>query len=204
MDENIIAKEINEENFKSAIEVYTEAFTDDPLHIYLFPELEERIRITGLFYEMMVNEFVYGLNLQFRGVYENDELAAALIYARPDAYEWNENMMNIVMEMRREAKNDKVNYVSEYTMKANNFKPREKHFYLNELAVRKKHRRKGYAKMLIANAENDAKNFPGAKIMGLDTSNKINVDIYRRLGFNIYKEFPFRSLKGYVMRKSIN
>ena len=121
-----------------------------------------------------------------------------------DTYEWNEDMMNVVMEMRHEAKNDKVNYVSEYTMKANNFKPREKHFYLNELAVGKAHRKKGYARMLIEYAEADAKNFPEAKIMGLDTSNRINVDIYRKLKFNIYKEFPFRSLKGYVMRKSIN
>jgi len=202
MDE--IVRKIPDEDFKSAIEIYTEAFTDDPLHVYLFPETEERIRITRLFYKMMVNEFVYGLNLQLRGVYENDVLTAALIYARPDTYEWNEDMMNVVMEMRHEAKNDKVNYVSEYTMKANNFKPREKHFYLNELAVGKTHRKKGYARMLIEYAEADAKNFPEAKIMGLDTSNRINVDIYRKLKFNIYKEFPFRSLKGYVMRKSIN
>jgi ribosomal protein S18 acetylase RimI-like enzyme len=204
MDENILVKKIKEEDFKAAIEVYTEAFTDDPLHVYLFPDLEERIRITGLFYEMMVNEFVFGLNLQFKGAYENDVLTAALIYARPDATEWNEDMMNIVMEMRSKAKNEKVNFVSEYTMKANNFKPREKHIYLNELAVGKKHRGKGFARMLIAEAEKDAKNFPETKVMGLDTSNKANVDIYRKLGFNIYKEFPFRGLKGYVMRKSIN
>ena len=204
MDENVLVRKIPEEDFKTAVEIYTEAFTDDPLHIYLFPELEERFRITGLFYKMMVNEFVYGLNLQFKGVYENNELTAALMYARPDSTEWNEDMMNIVMEMRREADNDKVNYVSEYTMKASNFKPKEKHFYLNELAVGKNHRKKGFAKMLIEYAEKDAKNFPEAKIMCLDTSNKINVEIYRKLMFNIYKEFPFRSLKGYVMRKSLN
>jgi ribosomal protein S18 acetylase RimI-like enzyme len=204
MDENIIVKKITEEDFKAAIEIYTEAFTNDPLHVYLFPELEERIRITRLFYEMVVNEFVYGMNLQFRGVYENNKLAAALIYTRPDSTEWDEEMMNIVIEMRRAAKNDKVNFVSEYTMKASNFKPREKHFYLNELAVRKKHRGKGFARMLIAEAEYGAVNFPEVKIMGLDTSNKTNVDIYKRIGFSVYKEFPFRTLKGYVMRKSIN
>ncbi len=200
----LIVKKITEVDFKAAIEVYTEAFTDDPLHVYLFPELEERIRITKLFYEMVVNEFVYGLNLQFKGVYVNNILAAVLIYARPDSTEWNEEMMNVVIDMRRKAKNDKVNFVSEYTMKANNFKPREKHFYLNELAVGKKHRGKGFARMLIAEAEKDAKNFPEVKIMGLDTSNKANVDIYKKIGFDVFKEFPFRSLKGYVMRKSIN
>jgi len=204
MDYTVEVRKITEDSFSAAIEVYTEAFTDDPLHVYLFPDAEERERITNLFYEMMVNEFVYGLNLQFRGVFEDNAIAAALIYARPDSTEWNEDMMNIVMEMRTKAKNEKVNFVSEYTMKANNFKPREKHIYLNELAVGKKHRGKGYARLLIAEAEKDAKNFPEAKVMGLDTSNKANVDIYRKLGFNIYKEFPFRGLKGYVMRKSIN
>ena len=204
MDNIVEVRKITEDSFSAAIEVYTEAFTDDPLHVYLFPDAEERERITNLFYEMMVNEFVYGLNLQFRGVFEDNAIAAALIYARPDSTEWNEDMMNIVMEMRTKAKNEKVNFVSEYTMKANNFKPREKHIYLNELAVGKKHRGKGYARLLIAEAEKDAKNFPEAKVMGLDTSNKANVDIYRKLGFNIYKEFPFRGLKGYVMRKSIN
>lgn len=204
MDKIVEVRKILEADFNAAIEVYTEAFTEDPLHVYLFPEVEERKRITRLFYEMMVNEFVYGLNLQFRGVYEDNILTAALIYSRPDSNEWNEDMMNIVMEMRSKAKNEKVNFVSEYTMKANNFKPREKHIYLNELAVAKKHRGKGFAKLLITNAVTDAVNFPEVKIMGLDTSNKANVDIYRKIGFNIYKEFPFRGLKGYVMRKSIN
>lgn len=204
MDEDILVKKITEEDFKAAIDVYTEAFTDDPLHVYLFPEFEERVRITKLFYEMVVNNFVYGLNLQIKGVYENNILAAVLIYSRPDSTDWNKDMMNVVIEMRREARNEKVNYVSEYTLKANNFKPREKHFYLNELAVGKKHRGKGFARTLINEAEKDASNFPEVKIMGLDTSNKTNVDIYKKIGFEVYKEFPFRSLKGYVMRKSIN
>jgi len=204
MDEDILVKKITEEDFKAAIEVYTEAFTDDPLHVYLFPEFEERVRITKLFYEMVVNNFVYGLNLQIKGVYENNILAAVLIYSRPDSTDWNKDMMNVVIEMRREAKNEKVNYVSDYTLKANDFKPREKHFYLNELAVGKKHRGKGFARTLINEAEKDASNFPEVKIMGLDTSNKTNVDIYKKIGFEVYKEFPFRSLKGYVMRKSIN
>ena len=204
MDNIVEVRKITDKDFDAAIEVYTEAFTEDPLHVYLFPEVEERERITRLFYEMMVNEFVYGLNLQFRGVYEDDILTAALMYTRPDSNEWSEDMMNIVMEMRSKAKNEKVNFVSEYTMKANNFKPREKHIYLNELATGKKHRGKGFARMLISSAVSDAANFPEAKIMGLDTSNKATVDIYRKIGFNIYKEFPFRGLKGYVMRKSIN
>lgn len=204
MDEDIIVKKISEKDFKASIDVYSEAFTDDPLHVYLFPDFEERLRITKLFYEMVVNNFVYGLNLQIIGVYDNNILAGVLIYSRPDSTEWNEEMMNVVIEMRRKAKNEKVNYVSEYTLKANNFKPREKHFYLNELAVGKKHRGKGFARMLIAEAEKDAKNFPEVKIMGLDTSNKANVDIYKKIGFDVFKEFPFRSLKGYVMRKPVN
>lgn len=204
MDDNILIKKIPKEDFKDAIDIYTEAFSDDPLHISLFSELKERIRITKLFYKMMVNEFVEGLNLRFKGVYENDELAAALIYATPDAYEWNEEMMNVVMKMRSKAKNDNVSLVSEYTMKANNFKPKEKHFYLNELAVGLDYRGKGYAKMLIADAENDAINFPEVKIIGLDTSNPVNVEIYKKLGYSVYKEFPFHGLRGYVMRKSLN
>jgi len=203
MDDNILIKKIPEVDFKDAIDVYTEAFSDDPLHISLFPELKERIRITKLFYKMMVNKFVEGLNLQFNGVYENDVLTAALIYARPDAYEWNEGMMNVVMKMRAKAKNDKVGIVSEYTMKANNFKPKEKHFYLNELAVGLDHRGKGFAKMLMADAENDAANFPEVKIAGLDTSNPVNVEIYKKLGYSVYKEFPFHGVRGYVMRKSL-
>lgn len=204
MESEIRIIKIPKQDFESAIDIYTEAFTDDPLHVYLFPEFEERKRLTRLFYEMVVNNFVNGMNLQMKGVYENKLLAACLIYARPDALEWNDEMMNAVIEMRAKAKNEKVNSVGDYTMEASIYKPKEKHFYLNELAVGKNHRGKGFARLLIEEAEEDAKNFSDVKIMGLDTSNKTNVEIYKKIGFQLYKEFPFLSLTGYVMRKSIN
>ena len=196
--------DIPETDYNDAIEVYTEAFSDDPLHIKLFPEIDERNRITRLFYEMMVREFVKGLNLQMKGVYENNILAAALIYSRPDAYNWNDDMMNIIIDMRKKANNENVNFVSEYTIKANEYKPKEEHIYLNELAVGKNFRGRGYAKMLISDAEKDAVNFPGVGIIGLDTSNPLNSIIYKKLGYSIYKEFPFYGLRGYVMRKNLN
>lgn len=203
MNYNVDVRKIQVKDFLPAIDVYTEAFSEDPLHILLFPELDERIRITKLFYEMMVNEFVHGLNLQLMGVYENNVLAAAIIYSRPDSYDWNDDMMKIVIEMRKKADNDNVSFVSEYTIKANEYKPQEKHFYINELAVGKNHRGKGYAKMLITCTENDAVNFPDVKLIGLDTSNPVNVEIYKKLGYTIFMEFPFYKLNGYVMRKTL-
>lgn len=203
MTENIIVRNITQDNLEEAVEIFTEGFSDDPLHLFLFPEYEERVKITRCIYEMMVYDIVPGLNLQLKGLFFNDVLAGCLIYTRPDAFEWNDKLMESVMRMRLKAGNPNVNKIGEYAMKVGLMKPKEKHIYLNELSVKRAFRRKGFAKMLIMNAEMDANAFPEVQIIALDTTNYLNIEIYKKIGYNVFEEFNVLGLKVYMMRKKI-
>ena len=203
MTENIIIKNITQEHYKEAIEIFTEGFSDDPLHIILFPDYKERVKVTRCIYEMMVYDIVPGLNLQLKGLFVNDVLSACLIYTRPDSFDWNDSLMEVVMRMRLKADNPKVNEIGEYAIKVGQIKPQEKHIYLNELSVKKLYRRKGFAKMLIENAEMDVDKFPEVQIIALDTTNTLNVEIYKKIGYNVSIVFHFSGLKCYLMNKQV-
>lgn len=203
MRNSIQIKRIEEEDYGDAVNIFTEGFTDDPLHLYLFPENKERERVTRNIYEMMVYDIVPGLNLQLIGLYYNNRISGCLIYSRPDANEWDDRMMEAVKRMRAKAGSPNVKYIGEYAMKTASLKPKETHFYLNELAVKQIFRRKGFARILIESAEKDANNFPVVKIIGLDTTNNLNVEIYKKIGYNMFHEFRFMELTGYMMIKEI-
>lgn len=203
MGNSIQIKIIEAEDFEDAVNVFTEGFIDDPLHLLLFPEYKERERVTRCIYEMMVHDIVPGLNLKLIGLYFDNQMAGCLIYTRPDAKEWDGSMMEAVTRMRTKAESSNIKYIGEYAMMTTALKPKEKHIYLNELSVRKQFRRKGFARMLIESAEKDALNFPGVKITGLDTTKNLNVEIYKKIGYNVFHEFDFMDLKGYMMIKNI-
>ncbi len=203
MIDKIIINNIHSDILNDAVDIFTEGFIDDPLHIHLFPDSEERIKVTRCIYEMMVYDITSGMNLQLKGLFCNDVLAGCLIYTRPDAFEWNDSMMEAVKRMRLKADNPKVNEIGEYAMILGLKKPKEKHIYLNELSVKKSYRGKGFAKMLIKNAEMDTISFPEIKMICLDTTNYLNVEIYKKIGYNVFLEFDFSGLKGFMMRKYI-
>ena len=203
MENNIQIKKIGKEDLAAAVEILTEGFVDDPLHLNLFPEIKERERVTRCIYEMMVYDIVPGLNLQLNGLYFKNQIAGCLIYTTPDSNEWHEGMMEAVTEMITKADSPNIKYIGEYAMKTSALKPKETHFYLNELSVRKQFRRKGIARMLIDSAEKDAINFPEVKIIGLDTTNYLNVEIYKKIGYNVFHEFNFMDLTGNIMIKEV-
>lgn len=203
MKDIIIINEIHSEHFNDAVEIFTEGFSSDPLHLHLFPDYDERLKVTRCIYEMMVYDIVPGLNLRLKGIYCNGSLCCCLIYTRPDSYEWNESMMDAVNKMREKANNSRVKSIGEYAMLVGHKKPKEDHVYLNELSVRKGCRRKGYARMLIENAEKDITYFPKTELIALDTTNYLNVEIYKKIGYNVIEEFNFSGVNCFLMRKKI-
>ncbi len=57
--------------------------------------------------------------------------------------------------------------------------------------------------MLLESAEEDAVMFPDIKKIVLDTTNILNVEIYKKIGYNVFHEFNFLGLTGYSMVKEI-
>ncbi len=203
MENSILIRSLEAEDFKNAVDIFTEGFIEDPLHLLLFPEYKERARVTRCIYEMMVYDIVPGLNIQLKGLHYKNQIAGCLIYTRPDAKVWTEKMNEAVKRMRIKANNPDVKHIGKYAMKTALYKPEEKHIYLNELTVKKQYRQKGLARMLLESAEEDAVMFPDIKKIVLDTTNILNVEIYKKIGYNVFHEFNFLGLTGYSMVKEI-
>lgn len=203
MDKDTIITYLPDKDLHNAVEVFTEGFIEDPLHLQVFTDAKERIRVTRYIYEMMVFDIVPGMNLQMKGIYRENELAGCIIYTRPDSLPWNDKLNESVNKMREKANSKRAYFIGEYAQKSGAMKPKEKHIYLNELSVKRKFRRMGFARMLIENAERDIKMFKNVKAVYLDTSNNLNVEIYKKFGYNISVEFDFSGLTVFQMKKMI-
>jgi len=194
---------IPENLFPEAVDIFTNAFIDDPLHLFAFPDLNERIRITKLIYELVVEHIVPGMNLSIIGIFVNDILAGVQTYTTPQSKIWPEELDNSVHKMREKANNESVNLIGEFSVLTMKHRPKEPHYYLNDLAVSKEYRRKGYGKALMEYAENECLLNPFTGLTALDTTNPDNVRLYEKYGYSVNTEYEFRGLNCFSMYKKI-
>ncbi|MBN1633664.1 MAG: GNAT family N-acetyltransferase [Ignavibacteria bacterium] len=194
---------IPENLFSEAVNIYTNAFIDDPLHLFAFPDLNERIRITKLIYEFVVGHIVQVMNLSFIGIFVNNILAGVMTYTTPKSKIWSDELDNAVLKMRENAGNESVNLIGEFSGLTMKHRPKEPHYYLNDLAVAKEYRRRGYAKVLMEYAENECFLNPFTNVTALDTTNSYNARLYEKYGYYVNTEYDFMGIKCYSMYKKI-
>lgn len=200
---NFNISKIPENLFAETVDIFTNAFIDDPLHIFVFPEFRERKRITKLIYELVVYHIVPGMNLNLTGIFEDNILAGVLTCTTPESKVWSEALDVAVAEMYDKAKNESVKLIGEFSGLTVKHRPKEPHYYLNDLAVAKEFRRKGYAKALMEFAENECLLNPFTELTALDTTNPENVRLYMKYRYSINTEYEFRGLKCFSMYKKI-
>lgn len=200
---NFKISKIPDSLFPETVDIFTNAFIYDPLHIFAFPEEEERKRITKLIYELVVYHIVPGMNLSLIGIFSDNELAGVLTYTTPESKVWSEELSNAVEKMREKAKSESVKLIGEFSGMTVRYRPKEPHYYLNDLAVSKEHRRKGFAKALMEYVENECLLNPFTDIAALDTTNPYNVKLYEKYGYYINTEYDFMGITCYSMYKRI-
>lgn len=201
---NFSIKSVSSFHNEEAVKIFTAAFVSDPLHIFAFPEEIERERITKLVYELVVLSILPEMNLKMHGAFVDDKLAGALIYTTPESnHNWSDKLDFAVNEMRRKANNERIKFIGEYAMTSGKYRPEVPHFYLNELAVNPEMQGRGIGTKLMLSVEPECLKHPTAKGTALDTTNIRNVNLYKRLGYEVVQEFEFYELTGYSMFKSI-
>jgi ribosomal protein S18 acetylase RimI-like enzyme len=200
-EDKLIIEPLKKEDSAKAVEIYTEGFSKDPLHLFAFPDEAERIRITKVIYSFMVYELVPLMGLKIIGAYLNDELAGVLIYTPLDSKEWNDEMNKAAVKMQRAAENENVKLIGEFSMEAMKRHPSEPHYYMNELSVSEKYRRRGIGCGLLLDAEKEARLNPLVRFVLLDTTNPKNVNTYRKIGYEVRETYPFHTLTSYSMWK---
>jgi len=197
-------KSIKSVDFENAIDIFTEAFINDPLFIFAFPDLENRKRLTRIMYEFVVLELVPEMKLKLIGLFENEKPVSAGTYTTPESTTgWTDKLDKAVKEMWIKANDNSIRLIGEYSMESKNFNLKEPHFYFNELAVLPKEQGKGHGKAMFKYVESKCLKHPSAKGIALDTPNPENVKIYKHLGYKVVHKFKFHYLTGYTMYKEI-
>jgi ribosomal protein S18 acetylase RimI-like enzyme len=199
----IIIKEIREELKKKAVEIFTEAFIDDPLFILAFPESESRKRLTKIMYEFVVNDMVPELNLQMKGAFAENVLVGCMIYRTPESLQWNDKLNYEIDKMREKANDKRIDMIGEYA-RLEGYDPVDEHFYGNELAVGKKYRKSGIGKALCEYLILDCKKHPKAKGILIDTANENNIILYEKWGWVLKKTVKFYTIMKYFMWRENN
>jgi GNAT superfamily N-acetyltransferase len=197
-------KNLNSSEYNSAIKALTDAFVNDTLFLFAFPDISQRKKLTKIMYGFVVKELVPGMKLKLKGLYVKEKLVSVCTYTTPESKTaWTGRLDKAVNKMWIKANDNSIRLIGEYSMKSRKFKIKEPHFYFNELAVSPKMQGKGYGKKMFEYIESKCLEHPTAKGIALDTPNPNNVKIYKHLGYKVLHKFKFYSLTGYTMYKKI-
>ncbi len=221
--DKIIISPLNQTDFTKAVDIFTEGFSKDPLHLFAFPEEKERIRITKIIYEFMVYDLVPLMKLKIIGAYSINEpegvnppradapasaraysineLVGVLIYTPLEHGDWCGELNRAVENMRSRAANENIALIGQYSMEAMKHHPPEPHYYMNELSVRESFRGRGIGSALLLEAEKEARRNPLVRCVLLDTTNPHNVTTYQKIGYEVRETYPFFTLTSYSMQK---
>jgi GNAT superfamily N-acetyltransferase len=200
MKEDILIKDIPEIQYREAVDIFSEAFYDDELFVFAFPEPAQRNRLTEIMYEFVVYVMVPMLNLKLKGAYVKDKLAGCVIYTTPDADNWGEQMMDSIQKMREKANDERINLIGEFA-RLGGYEPEGIYYYGNELAVKKEYRGRGIGKALVYSIIDDCRNSDECRGILIDTANPDNIEMYKRWGFELKETKDFYKIKKYFMWK---
>ncbi len=192
-----LVKPLNKEHYIKAVNIFAEAFEDDPLFLFSFPGSEQRRRLTRIMYEFVVFDMVPNLNLVMKGALIDNSLAGCIIYSTPESHPWSERMKEPLLRMRKKANDERIDIIGEYA-RLPKYDPEALHFYGNELAVGRTFRKLGIGKKLNDTMVYDCKNHPEAKGIVIDTANENNVARYEKWGWELKASGNFYSIKYFV------
>jgi len=192
----------NKEDFNTAVKIFSDAFSEDTLFRFAFPDKNQRLRLTKIIYEFVVKKLVPIMKLKLKGLYVNGKLVSVCTYSTPESKKgWTDELSVAVDKMQKKANDKFIGLIGEYSVKSRQFKIKEPHFYFNELAVTPGEQGKGCGKIIFEYVESQCRKHPAAKSVWLDTPNPVNIKIYKHLGYKIMHRFKFYDLTGCLMCK---
>lgn len=161
-----------------------DAFIDYPIHTTIFPDLERREKLLPNFMEFSIRS-----GMKFGNAYASSEkLEAIAVWLDPDhvipgifdILRLRGLSMLLQIRLRDLLRAKKIWDRVENLHKEH---APERHWYLESLAVQKKHRGKGLSRKLVAAKfqELDKLNLPAY----LETHSDLNVIIYKKMGFEV-------------------
>jgi ribosomal protein S18 acetylase RimI-like enzyme len=179
--------------------ILAEAFEDDPLLKWLFPDDRRRLALLSRYFLTIARS----LYLRHREVYVADEGGAAMWLppgTSPDSLPlatWLTLLWRMFLSHGFAGLN-RARAVSD-VMQANH--PREPHFYLHAIGVRKSRQGQGVGSALLRHVVRRCDN--EGKLAYLENSNPRNTPLYERHGFRVVSEWtaPGGPPLGFMLRR---
>lgn len=185
-----------------AIDVYTRAFINDPLHLYAFFGLNQRITLTRLVYELVVKEIVPVMERKLIGAFTGNDLVGVAIYSIPESkQDWDESLNTAVKKMQEKANDESIYIIGEYASMCADFRPDKPHYYITDIAVRPDVQGRGIGRTMMNYIIDESDKRIDVDGIWLDTTNEKNMIWYKTMGFEVESEFFFHKLKCYTMYK---
>jgi len=187
---------------ENAVKLFAKAFKNDPMNVLIFKEDSIRLDMVEAIYRFVVECIVPEQNLIMKGAVQNSILAGVIIYTEPgNKREWTPYLIEEGKKLGLKTGEKYGKLIREFVTYTFRYRPREPHYYINELAVLPEYQGRGIGKVLLNYVENLS--LQGKKSAGtaLDTSNPDNVAFYQHLGYKVVSEFRFHGLKGFSMYK---
>lgn len=168
-----------------AVGVLAAAFAGDPLMQYLYTGEEPgyRGRLRAVFAYQCAVFLREGWPLL--GAVARTRLAGVLALKPPEPPRHTDAMAAQYEALIDRLGEDDAERMAQYSQIPNGRFPDESMFYVSLIGVRPGSQGRGYARLLLERAHALAAAHPAAAGVGLDTENPENVEIYRRLGYNV-------------------
>ncbi len=178
---------LDAQTLDEAAAVATEAFADDPFFCFLSPN--ERIRRRGLRIYFRAGVAHLGERGHLLGAREDGRLVGVAAFVRPEGYP-----LPVGVQLRQlvsafwalAPRPPALLHGSRYLLAMDRAHPRDRHWYLELLAVHPEVQRKGHGGALQDRvyAQADGEQLPSY----LETQKEENLAYYRRFGYELVKE----------------
>jgi ribosomal protein S18 acetylase RimI-like enzyme len=168
-----------------AAHVLSRAFADDPLMRYLFAEHGQDYRacLRAIF------QYQCALQLELQwpllGVVPRTRIAGVVAIVLPEQRKWPKSILKLQAALTRQIGSQAIERLDRYAARTNGHFPNDPLFYVRMIGVRPESQGQGYARLLLEAVQRRSEAHPKSTGVALDTENATNVEIYKRMGYQV-------------------
>src|SRR4051794_28893 len=177
--------DLDRTHIAEAAHMLSRAFADDPLMRYLFAERGRDYRscLRAIFQYQCALQLELGWPLL--GLIPRTRIAGVVGIGLPEQSTWPKSVMELQTALTNQMGSQAVERLDRYAARTNGHFPDEPLFYVRMIGVRPASQGQGYAHLLLEEVHRRSEAHPQSKGVALDTENVANVEIYKRLGYQV-------------------
>lgn len=177
--------DIPRERLEEAVEALALAFEDYPLMRHFFEEREgEYPRLLRQFMRFSCEVRLH-LGMPLLGNVSGGRIAGVAGLTTPEVGSWPSELARMHEALRETIGPLAAERLDEYSQLAEQYEPKDSHYYLGILGVRPEEQGKGHAKALLDRLHELSQAHPNSTGVYLDTEHPENVQLYEHFGYRV-------------------